>query len=231
MCQPVGQWVRITVALAIIAAALVCLVVTPLGHQLWELLWQPTPERLSHALPRTAFWVATTLIGLMVLHTLVPLPAELLAVAAGMTLGPVWGSLTIWSGAMLGAALGFYLARTLGRPFVQHLITLRRLEVWLARLQDVDGRYLVAVRLLPIISFNLINYALGLSPIGWWRFFWTTGIGIIPVTLLAVAFGAYWQQRWMLVLTAGSALGVALSGYIVLQRWRKLTQPGAAHGD
>jgi uncharacterized membrane protein YdjX (TVP38/TMEM64 family) len=225
MCQPVGRWVRIAVAFGLIAATAVCLVVTPLGHQIWDLLMQPTPERLSHVLPHTAFWVAVALIGLMVLHTLVPLPAELLAVVAGMTLGPVWGSLTIWSGAMLGAALGFYLARTLGRPFLQHLVTLRRLEVWLSRLQDMDVMYLLAVRLLPIISFNLINYTLGLSPIGWWRFCWTTSIGIIPVTILAVVFGAYLQQGWMLVLTAGIALGVALSGYILLQRRRKLAQP------
>ncbi|MCZ6876371.1 MAG: VTT domain-containing protein [bacterium] len=221
-----GQWVRIALAFGIIAATAVCLVVTPLGNQIWELLMQPTAERLSQVLPRTAFWVAMALIGLMVLHTLVPLPAELLAVVAGMTLGPLWGSLTIWSGAMLGAALGFYLARTLGRPFLQHLITLRRLEVWLTRLHDMDVLYLLAVRLLPIISFNLINYALGLSSIGRWRFFWTTSIGIIPVTILAVAFGAYLQQWWMLVLMASIALGVGLSGYILLQRRRKLPQSG-----
>ncbi len=226
MSQPVGQWVRIAVAFGIIAATAVCLVVTPLGNQIWELLMQPAPERLSQVLPRTAFWVAMSLIGLMVIHTLVPLPAELLAVVAGMTLGPLWGSLTIWSGAMLGAALGFYLARTLGRPFLQHLITLRRLEVWLSRLQDMDVLYLLAVRLLPIISFNLINYALGLSPIGWWRFFWTTSIGIIPVTILAVVFGAYLQEWWMLVLMAGIALGVGLGGYMLLQRRRKLSQSG-----
>ena len=221
-----GQWVRIALAFGIIAATAVCLVVTPLGNQIWELLMQPTAERLSQVLPRTAFWVAMALIGLMVLHTLVPLPAELLAVVAGMTLGPLWGSLTIWSGAMLGAALGFYLARTLGRPFLQHLITLRRLEVWLTRLHDMDVLYLLAVRLLPIISFNLINYALGLSSIGRWRFFWTTSIGIIPVTILAVAFGAYLQEGWMLVLMASIALGVGLSGYILLQRRRKLPQSG-----
>ena len=32
-------------------------------------------------------------------------------------------------------------------------------------------------RFLPVISFNLINYAAGLTAISWWTFSWATGIG------------------------------------------------------
>lgn len=220
MGQPIGQWVRLGIALGIIALTVVGSVATPLGQRLWPLLIQPSPERLAQLLPNTALWLAAALIALMVLHTLLPLPAELLAFVAGMALGPFWGSLTIWLGAMLGAALGFYLARVLGRPFLHHVVALRRLDVWLARLQDADVVYLLAVRLLPIISFNLINYTLGLSPIGWWRFFWTTSVGIVPLTILAVVFGAHWRDWRMLTLLAGSTLGVVLLGYALLRRRR-----------
>jgi len=47
---------------------------------------------------------------------LVPVPAEILALAAGMAFGPVWGFVTVWVEAMLGAYLGFFLARTFGQP-------------------------------------------------------------------------------------------------------------------
>ena len=40
-----------------------------------------------------------------------------------------------------------------------------------------------------MISFNLINYAAGLTAISWWTFSWATGLGILPLTFLMVAGG------------------------------------------
>jgi uncharacterized membrane protein YdjX (TVP38/TMEM64 family) len=187
------------------------------GGQIWALLREPSAEHLAQTLPSTAVWMSVAIVGLMVLHTLVPLPAELLALAAGMALGPLWGGLVTWIGAMLGAFLGFFLARTLGRPFLRGLVPFQRLEHWLGRLQHADILLLLAVRLLPVISFNLINYALGLSPIGWWRFTWTTGVGIIPVTVFVVVFGAHLGDWWVLALMSVVAVLVGLGGYLLLR--------------
>jgi uncharacterized membrane protein YdjX (TVP38/TMEM64 family) len=52
-----------------------------------------------------------------------------------------------------------------------------------------DARTLLLARLVPVISFNLINYAAGLLEVGWWRFLWTTGLGILPITVASVALG------------------------------------------
>jgi uncharacterized membrane protein YdjX (TVP38/TMEM64 family) len=40
-----------------------------------------------------------------------------------------------------------------------------------------------------VISFNLINYAAGLTAISWWTFTWATGVGILPLTCLMVVMG------------------------------------------
>jgi len=37
-----------------------------------------------------------------------------------------------------------------------------------------------------VISFNLINYAAGLTTISWWTFTWATALGILPLTCLMV---------------------------------------------
>ena len=63
-------------------------------------------------------WGVAAAILLMVLHSFVPFPAEVVAMANGMLYGPLWGTLITWVGAMLGAYLAFGLARWLGRPFV-----------------------------------------------------------------------------------------------------------------
>ncbi|MEX0696206.1 MAG: TVP38/TMEM64 family protein [Dongiaceae bacterium] len=126
---------------------------------------------------------------LMVLHSFVPFPAEFVAIANGMVYGPVWGTVITWTGAMLGAYLAFGLARWLGRPFVAAMVSERRrvgLDRWSRR---QGGGVLLLSRLVPVISFNLINYAAGLTAVSWWTFTWATGLGILPLTVLMVTIG------------------------------------------
>ena len=44
-------------------------------------------------------------------------------------------------------------------------------------------------RLIPLIAFNLINYAAALTEISWWTFLWATGTGILPLTILLNVVG------------------------------------------
>jgi uncharacterized membrane protein YdjX (TVP38/TMEM64 family) len=143
----------------------------------------------------------------------VPFPAELVAIANGMLFGPVWGTLITWTGAMLGAYLAFGLARWLGRPFVGQMVGPRHqdaIDRW-ARRQG--GGALFLSRFVPVISFNLINYAAGLTAISWWTFTWATGLGILPLTFLMVLMGdRLWAGEpgpWLWLLAA------ALAGWLV----------------
>jgi len=159
-------------------------------------------------------WGIAGSIGLLVLHSFVPFPAEFLALANGILYGPVWGIAITWTGAMLGAFAAFGLARWLGRPFVARMVARRHWQVlddWAAR--QGAGMVLIA-RFIPVIAFNLVNYAAGLTRISWWTFTWTTGIGILPVTVLMVIMGdnidsMAWEW-WLLVLAAALVLWFAV---------------------
>jgi uncharacterized membrane protein YdjX (TVP38/TMEM64 family) len=205
-------------------------VFTPLGSQLWVLLQHPNVERARLLLTANPLWVPLGVISMMVLHTLLPVPAEILAMAAGRTLGPFWGFWTVWIGAMLGAYLGFFLARLFGQPLLRRLVPPPRLERMQAWLQHVDIPLLLAVRLIPIISFNLVNYALGLTRISWWQFTWTTGVGIVPVTVFTVAFGAHLHDWRLLLLMTLAAVLVGLGSYALL-RGRAGGLPGQPAAD
>jgi uncharacterized membrane protein YdjX (TVP38/TMEM64 family) len=144
-------------------------------------------------------------IGLMIMHSFVPFPAELLTIANGMVFGPFWGVVITWSGAMLGAYASFGLTRVYGRPFVAKRLNsakLKKLDLWVQQ-QGVIS--LLLSRFIPLISFNLINYGAGLTKISWWTFTWTTGIGILPITIIMVTMGnninmfPWWA--WLILLT------------------------------
>jgi uncharacterized membrane protein YdjX (TVP38/TMEM64 family) len=151
-------------------------------------------------------WGVAAAILLMVLHSFVPFPAEIVAMANGMLYGPFWGTVITWTGAMLGACLAFGLARWLGRPFVRAIVAERhheQLDDWVTR---QGGGMLFVSRFVPVISFNLINYAAGLTAISWWTFTWATGLGILPLTFLMVLMGhGLWSGEtgaWLWLLLA-----------------------------
>ena len=135
-------------------------------------------------------------------------PTFTMELANGMVYGPWLGTLVTWIGAMLGAFASFGLTRWLGRPFVVKVLSDRqlcRLDEWAMR-QGVAT--LLLSRLLPVISFNLINYAAGLTTVSWWTFAWTTGLGIVPMTVLMVTMGSrlHLFPWWVWLLAAGVLL-------------------------
>jgi uncharacterized membrane protein YdjX (TVP38/TMEM64 family) len=162
-------------------------------------------------------WGVLASIGLMVLHSFVPFPAELVALANGMLYGPFWGTVITWVGAMLGAFLAFGLSRACGRPFVEAVVARRHWQ----RIDDWTGEHAAQMvflaRFLPVISFNLVNYAAGLTRISWWTFGWTTGLGILPVTISMAVLGdqaGKMPWHWWLGLLAAACIG-----WLAIQRW------------
>ena len=186
--------------------------------------WWPhfSLERIQDLVRSAGPWAVAVSIGLMILHSFVPFPAEFITVTNGMIFGLAKGVVVTWIGAMAGAVLAFGLARSFGRPFVVKFLSGKqehRLEEWTDRL-GADS--LLLARCIPVISFNLINYAAGLSPVSWWTFLWTTGLGILPLTILMVWAGgridAIPLWAWVVV-----ALGALLLVGIV-HGFRRLTR-------
>lgn len=167
---------------------------------------QPRPvEDMVAWLRSTGGWAPLAVIVLMVLHSFVPFPAEILALCAGAIFGTLLGAALIWSGAMLGALVAFGIARRLGQEAVRAWLSeaqAQQLDAWT---EERGALALLAARLIPVIAFNLINYAAGLTRVRLWTFVWTTALGILPVTLLSTWFGARMLGMNWPVLAAVSA--------------------------
>ncbi|NPV92766.1 MAG: TVP38/TMEM64 family protein [Firmicutes bacterium] len=130
-------------------------------------------------------WAPVISFLLMVFQSvLAPLPAFVLTFANAALFGWIKGAALSWSSAMAGAVACFYIARFLGREVVEKLTSKMALE-------NVDdffkkyGRYAILIcRLLPFVSFDAVSYAAGLTSMGFWEFFWATGVGQLPATLV-----------------------------------------------
>jgi len=179
-------------------------------------------ETLEEEILSWGMWGVAASILLMILHSFVPFPAEIVAMANGMLYGPLWGTVITWTGAMLGAWLAFALARWLGRPFVLAVVPERHHQAIDRFAARQGGGVLLFSRFLPVISFNLINYAAGLTAISWWTFSWATGIGILPLTFLMVVAGdGLWSGEAALWLWLIVAAGAGWLLWRLLQRRRR----------
>jgi uncharacterized membrane protein YdjX (TVP38/TMEM64 family) len=176
-----------------------------------------TPSDAQRFAASWGAWSAAIAVLLMVLHSFVPLPAEIIAIANGMLFGAWIGIALTWAGAMLGAILSCALARWLGRPFVRLVVSKQRWER-VERL-SLTPTTLLFVRLVPLISFNLVNYAAGLLGVRWWPFLWTTALGILPLTIAMVLAGEELLQAplWLWFAIAAALLLL----WLALQRRRR----------
>jgi uncharacterized membrane protein YdjX (TVP38/TMEM64 family) len=117
--------------------------------------------------------------GLYAVATVLFLPGAVLTLAGGALFGPLWGTLWNLTGATLGAALAFLIARHLGADWVA-----RRAGPRLQRLNEgvaSEGwRFVAFVRLVPLFPFNLLNYALGLTRISFVTYLLATWVFMLP---------------------------------------------------
>jgi len=117
--------------------------------------------------------------ALYAVATVLLLPGAVIALAGGALFGPLWGTLRNLTGATVGAALAFLIARYLGADWVA-----RRAGPRMHRLSDgvaTEGwRFVAFVRRVPLFPFNPLNHALGLTRISFLAYLVATWVFILP---------------------------------------------------
>jgi len=154
------------------------------------LLAQADIQEIKEYLRGFGIWAPLVSGALMVLQSVAaPLPAFVITFANGLLFGAFWGTLLSWSSAMIGATICFWISRLLGRPAVEKLVGRKSLEL-ADRFFDRYGRYAVLLaRLIPVISFDVVSYAAGLTSLGLGEFLLATGLGQLPATVVYSVLG------------------------------------------
>lgn len=113
------------------------------------------------------------------LATVLFLPGSVITLAGGVLFGPVWGALYNITGATIGAALAFLVARYLASGWVTQR-TGGRMKQLVDGVEQEGWRFVAFVRLVPLFPFNLLNYALGLTRIRFWHYVLASYIFMLP---------------------------------------------------
>ena len=117
-----------------------------------------------------------------------PIPSAPIALVAGAVYGHVWGTLYIAVGSETGALIAFGIARLVGYDVLRRWFG-ERLSLGLLGSQNMLMAIVFMTRLMPFISFDIVSYAAGLTPLTMWRFAAATLAGIVPASFLLAHFG------------------------------------------
>ena len=159
----------------------------------WYLSTMISPQEIQAALEGLGIWAPLAYTGLFVVLPAFFFPVAVLALAGGLLFGLWRGALYTFIGALLNCSLMFWMSRHIGRKKIESLIQRKLSPQWQNRLAKLGGRdgflFLVILRLIPAVPYNLINYAFGLTGMPWGTYILASSIGIIPGTFAFINIG------------------------------------------
>jgi uncharacterized membrane protein YdjX (TVP38/TMEM64 family) len=169
---------RVAAALAALAALLV------LGRYLGGYLPAFSAWVQGHGV-----WGVVAFILGYALATVAFVPGSVLTLAAGAIFGVAAGTAYVFVGAVLGSSAAFLVARYLARPTVERHVRRDARFERIDRAVQRDGRKItLLLRLSPVLPYNLLNYALGLTRVRF-RDYLVASVGMLPATALYVYSG------------------------------------------
>jgi uncharacterized membrane protein YdjX (TVP38/TMEM64 family) len=174
-----GRWIRGALVAFLVVGGLILLGRAAGQHVVGFVEWVDGLGSLAPLLFILGYAVATVAF----------IPGSVLTLAAGAVFGIVQGVAWVFVGALLGSTAAFLVGRYVARDWVE-----RRIggDVRFEALDRSIGRQglklVVLLRLTPVMPYNLLNYALGLTRVRLSQYV-VGAFGMLPGTLLYVYSG------------------------------------------
>ena len=162
-----------------IGLLLAVLVAAALGW--WGAEGHLKPAEIEAAVGSAGRLAPVMFVGVFALATLLFMPGSIFGLAGGVLFGPLWGTVWNLAGGTLGATAAFLFARFIAGDWIAARAQ-GRLKAILAGVEAEGWRFVALTRLVPVVPFNVLNYALGLTRIPLSQYTLTTVVCMVPGT-------------------------------------------------
>ncbi len=175
----VPRWLKLSLLLTLFGSLFY------LTHFHYEL----RPSDVRDVVLSFGWWGPLVFILIYAVGPLIFLPTSVLSLGAGLAFG-VWpGVLYIIVGATAAAVTGYVMARLFGRS-VLNVDRYPWSEKLFTQMEQRGFLYVFVLRLIPLVSFDLLSYAAGIAKVRFRLFLFATVLGMIPGTLAYSFLGA-----------------------------------------
>ena len=143
-----------------------------------------------------------------------PLPGLVLYAPGGVIFGGFLGGLLSLIGNVAGAALAFFIVRSLGRDAIQRRLG-HSLARWEAPLERHGVGIVFLLRVNPLTSSDLVSYAAGLTAMPAWKLVVGTAAGMAPLCFAQSYAAAGLVERFPALIYGVVLMGLAYVGFAV----------------
>lgn len=216
--------IKIAVLLAVIAAFVF---IKPLNEGIRNMTAAfSSIDAVREYIKSFGIWAVAISFAMMILQSVAaPIPAFFITVSNAIIWGWWRGAILSWTSAMAGAGLCFFISRVYGRGAAEKFASKMALEDVDVFFEKYGKNAILVARLLPFVPFDPISYAAGLTAMSFRDFFFATGLGQLPATIVysyaaATSSNPSTFVRGLLILFAASALA-----YTVRLIWMDRNKP------
>lgn len=133
------------------------------------------------------WWSPILFVFIYIIGVISSFSGLVLTIAGALIFGTIKGTILNIIGSNIGANCAFLIGRYLGRDFVQKILK--------EKIKSLDNDIsqngflnVLRLRLIPIVPFNLLNYALGLTSVRYKDYTLATFVGMAPLTFIYTFF-------------------------------------------
>ncbi len=226
--------------IALIISAIIILALVAVGVIFWQPFYEIASDqgRTQQLIESTGAWGPLVFILLQIVQVVVaPIPGQVTGVVGGYLFGWELGTVYTTIGGAIGFTLVFWLARKLGRPFLEYFFDKKLIGKFDYLAESKGVLVLFLIFLIPAFPDDLICYIAGLTTIKIRTLVLISLAGRLPSTLfLSFAGAGIAQSNEKIVLIIASlmiaAFGLAYWKRKPLEKWIKsLTKSSADEGD
>ena len=149
-----------------------------------------------------------------------PIPGIMLYAPGGVIFGGFYGGLLSLVGNVLGAGIAAAFMQSFEEWASARFLKGEKVGRIISKLQDSGVWVILALRINPLTTSDLVSYAAGLAGIPIWKVMLGTGIGMAPLCLAQsyLAEGLFQAAPWLLYPLIGVALIYVVVALILIRR-------------
>jgi uncharacterized membrane protein YdjX (TVP38/TMEM64 family) len=174
------------------------------------------------------------LVTLILVHSVVFFPSEIVNAAAGFVYG-FWPAMAILVPAWLASGLlAYWVGRSAGRPVLYRLSGERRFTQAERLIHRGGAIGLLGARLVPVVPYSVVGYVAGAAHVPVFRYAWTSAVGSLPLVAVVTWLGSRLEEispgSPVVWVTVGVVLALLASGHYFARHFRESHEPDPGEG-
>jgi uncharacterized membrane protein YdjX (TVP38/TMEM64 family) len=171
-----------------------------------------SPEEFRNWIMQWGLLAPFLFILLYTLRPFVLFPSSIFAITSGLSFGFYWGCVYTYLGSLGGGLVTYYAINRFGKFKQNKQWKNERYEKIRSNIEREGLRYVLLLRLLPVLNFDVVSYLTSITKIKFKDYAIATAIGIIPGTIAYTYLGTSMTSGSKEVVWIGTTLLFVIVG-------------------